>query len=250
MLLAPLEIRKQRSREIVRRHYHDKGWRSPYARYRDEIVSELSPGQAVLDVGCGRTFPEAKFLMAAGARAYGLDPVADASAVPEGAVVRKGGAESIPFESEMFDVVISCAVLEHLQQPEEVFAELQRVLKPGGRVVFLTPAKYDYVSVLARIIPNALHGKLVKATEGRDEADTFPTFYRANTIRQIRRLASTAGLSPAKLTYVNQFPYALSFSPLLCRLGILYDAVVTRVRCLHWLQAWLLGVLRKGRADR
>ena len=64
-----------------------------------------------------------------------------------------------------------------------MFREFNRVLKPGGRAILLTPSKYDYVSIIARFMPNRLHGKLVNATEGRAEEDTFPTHYRANSRR-------------------------------------------------------------------
>ena len=46
---------------------------------------------------------------------------------------------ALPFRDEMFDIAISSHVAEHLTQPERVFGELSRVLKPGGRLLILTP---------------------------------------------------------------------------------------------------------------
>ena len=239
------ETRRQKSRRIVRKHYHERGWLSPYTRYGTAVAELLGPGASVLDVGCGRSFPMAEQFLSTGAEVFGLDPVAEPEAASEGAKLLRGTADDMPFEGGRFDVVTSCAVLEHFERPVGIFEEFQRVLKPGGRVVFLTAGKYDYVSMLSRLIPNFLHGRIVKATEGRDEADTFPTFYRANSIRAIARIARRGGLEVERLEYQNQFPYALAFSPLLVRIGIAYDRLIQRARWLHWLQGWLFGMLRK-----
>jgi SAM-dependent methyltransferase len=157
----------------------------------------------------------------------------------------RGSAEATPYPEATFDVVCSQAVMEHCRRPEEVFAEFARVLRPGGHLIFLTAGRYDYVSILAGLVPNRLHGRLVEATEGRAEADTFPTYFRANSRRRVRRLARKTGFDVERLTYLNQFPYALTFSPALCRLGIWYDRMVSGVGWLDWLQGWLLGVLRR-----
>ncbi len=44
---------------------------------------------------------------------------------------------SLPFESNRFDHVIVCFVLEHLQQPLEALARLKEVLKPGGTITVI-----------------------------------------------------------------------------------------------------------------
>ena len=244
---SSLKQRRQKSRAIVRRHYHDRGWVSPYVLYKRTLTNLLAPGKAVLDIGCGRNFPMAPTLRETGAEVFGLDPVAecDPSITAPGVTIRSGSAEAIPFADSSFDVVTSCAVFEHLQHPLAVLAQCRRVLKPGGRVVFLGAGRYDYVSIIGRLVPNVMHQWIVRATEGRDEADTFPTFYRANDARQVRRLATKARLEIESLDYLNQFPYALSFSPLLCRLGIAYDRLIQRVRWLRFLNGWLMGVLRR-----
>lgn len=46
-------------------------------------------------------------------------------------------AERIPSESDRFDAVVSTLVLCSVRQPTEVVAEIRRVLKPGGRFVFI-----------------------------------------------------------------------------------------------------------------
>lgn len=51
-------------------------------------------------------------------------------------------AESIPFPTATFDLVVSTEMLEHCPEPAKVAAEVHRVLKPGGSVVLTTPFVY------------------------------------------------------------------------------------------------------------
>ena len=46
----------------------------------------------------------------------------------------EGEVESLPFASESFDVVISNGVIDLIPDKESVFAEIHRVLRPGGRI--------------------------------------------------------------------------------------------------------------------
>lgn len=239
------ERRRAKSREMIRRHYYDRGWTGAYRRYESLLAETIHPGGRVLDIGCGREFPMAAFLKSLGAEVHGLDPIYGGPATDGEVAVRRGEAEAIPYDDGTFDTVVSRSVLEHLRHPEAAFAEFRRVLRGDGRVVFLAPNRYDYVSLAARLIPNRLHGKVMKSLEGREDDDTFATFYRANSARQLRRIASRTGLEIERLEYVNHHPYLLKFSPLLCRLGIVYDDLICRHESLHWLQAWLLGVMQR-----
>ncbi len=47
--------------------------------------------------------------------------------------------EKIPFEDNKFDIVYSKSFVEHFYYPEKIYKEIFRVLKPGGRVITLTP---------------------------------------------------------------------------------------------------------------
>ena len=44
-------------------------------------------------------------------------------------------AEDLPFSGSFFDAAIACLVVEHIEQFEESFREVARVVKPGGRFV-------------------------------------------------------------------------------------------------------------------
>ncbi len=188
-------------------------------------------------------------MLATGAEVHGIDPVAEPGRAASGVTVRVGTVESIPYPDGTFDVVASRSVLEHLKHPEAAFREMRRVLKHDGRMVFLTPSKYDYISVLARLVPDRLHGAIIHSLEGRPEEDVFPTHYRANSAGDIEILAARSGFVVERLTYLNHYPYLLTFSPLLCRAAMAYDRLIQRFRPLHGLQAWLLGCLRKTYAS-
>lgn len=235
---------RDRSRALVYRHYHGRGWKGAFHRYEELLESLVKPSSVVLDVGCGRGFPSADLLLRLGAEVHGLDPMADPAAVPPRTTVKSGLAEAIPYPDGTFDLLTSRSVLEHLEEPERAFREFRRVLKPGGHLAFLVPNRYDYVSIAAMLIPNSLHASVIRRVEGRDEHDTFPTYYRANSVGQIGHLAARTGFEVVRLEYLNHYPYLLTFSPLLCSAGIAYDELIGRVRWLHWLRAWLLGLLR------
>jgi SAM-dependent methyltransferase len=52
--------------------------------------------------------------------------------------------DQIPFMENTFDLVISQAVLEHVQEPTQVVAEMIRVLKPGGKIYVEIPFLQGY----------------------------------------------------------------------------------------------------------
>jgi SAM-dependent methyltransferase len=54
-------------------------------------------------------------------------------------VIINSVGEKSPFQNEMFDVVYSSNVLEHVENPEIVISEALRVLKPGGYLQFIIP---------------------------------------------------------------------------------------------------------------
>lgn len=53
--------------------------------------------------------------------------------------VRNENAERTTFESESFDLVVSMDVMEHVNHPDRVFADVHRTLRPDGCYVFTAP---------------------------------------------------------------------------------------------------------------
>jgi ubiquinone/menaquinone biosynthesis C-methylase UbiE len=56
----------------------------------------------------------------------------------------RGSAFALPFKDESFDCVINSQVIEHIPFDDALFAEMRRVLQPGGKLVIGTP---DYATV-------------------------------------------------------------------------------------------------------
>jgi len=96
-------------------------------------------GQRVLDVGCGPGWVTVNYA-AHGAVVDAIDLTARAVELTRlfldqkglTATVQQANAESLPFESDSFDLVVSCGVLHHTPNTTRAFRECVRVLKPGG----------------------------------------------------------------------------------------------------------------------
>ena len=55
-----------------------------------------------------------------------------------------GSVLNIPFEPEVFDVVVSFETIEHISDHRKMISEIKRVLKPDGVLIISTPEKAVY----------------------------------------------------------------------------------------------------------
>ncbi len=105
------------------------------------LAEPVRAGQRVLDLACGTGIVAGYAAAKAGpaGEVVGLDPTPDllgaarAKSLP-GAPIRwiDGSGEEIPFEESSFDQVLCHQGLQYLTDREKTFAEIARVLRPGG----------------------------------------------------------------------------------------------------------------------
>ncbi len=228
-----------------------------YADYSDRwddalfhsLVGELlTESTVLLDLGAGAGIvPEMNFKDRV-ARVCGVDPdprVVDNPFLDDG---RVGVGEQIPYEDETFDLVVADNVLEHLENPVEVFTEVRRVLKPGGRFVAKTPNFWHYVAIGASLTPHSFHRRF-NAGRGRQEEDTFPTRYRANTRRDLERSARAARLELSSCSFFEGRPeYLRRWWPAYL-VGAAYERIVNSTDLLQRFRVVLIAELKRPLAD-
>lgn len=217
----------------------------PYETLEAEIARWLQPHHTLLDAGCGRTAPVLRKYQNAARRLIGIDLV-DFPGPIAGLELQQGDVSNTGLPDGSVDLIYSRSVMEHVDDPDAVFAEANRVLAPGGRWVFLTANKWDYASIIASVIPNQLHPFIVRRVEGRPEEDTFPTRYRVNDRRTIEGLAHRHGFLLSGFSYLGQYPNYFQFSPLLFRVASHYELWLRRRPSRQWLRGWILASLQKA----
>ncbi len=230
------------SRRLKRRYF---GWYvHPYAALVAQIERYLTRDSALLDAGCGRAAPTLTKFRGKAQRLIGID-VVELAPHPDGIELYRRDLADTGLPGESIDLMYSQAVMEHITEPGAVFAEIARVLKPQGLCLALTANKWDYASLIARIIPNRFHPWIVHRTEGREEQDVFPTVYKVNTRRDVEFYAARHGLEVAEFRYLGQYPSYFMFNGTLFFLATLYQKLIERNPRLHCLQGWIYFALRK-----
>jgi SAM-dependent methyltransferase len=155
----------------------------------------ISPGDTVLDVGCGPGNFSRDFARAADeGLVIGLDASETmlAAAVrevgPESLAYVRGDAHALPFGDECFDAVCCFAALYLIEDPMRALDEIARVIAPGGRVALLAscsrgplptrltapPVEGKANAALARVLGKALGipptaVRLLKGAAGRNK---------------------------------------------------------------------------------
>jgi ubiquinone/menaquinone biosynthesis C-methylase UbiE len=102
----------------------------------------------------------------------------------------------LPFEDDSFDTVVSCGVLEHVENPDASLDEIGRVLRSGG-VFYVTnlPNRYSYTEKIARLLGLYYHGQLPND--------------RVYTKRTAQQLLERHGFEIEELRLVHMLPLTL-----------------------------------------
>lgn len=217
-----------------------------HAAFARIVQAQLPEAGQVLDLGCGDNANLAPFRTSQRA-IWGVDYQQHPELHDAGWFRLLEHDGRIPFPDCTFDVITSRWVLEHVEQPVIFLQEVQRVLRPGGLFISLSIHGWHYVTWITRLIhllPHALTQSLVFRLYGRAHHDTFPTHYRLNTTRQLRRAGQAAGLYLAQLTRIAN-PCYFSFCPPLERLAIVTDWLLEEI-CPGLGRIYFIATLRKG----
>lgn len=131
-----------------------------YKRRVELCLSELKPGNRILEVGFGSgvTFLNLN-------RKYkeicGVDLSADAAGISSvftnmgiNVCLKNGSILDMPFPDGHFDAVLLISILEHLapQEQDRAFSEISRVLASGGQVVYGVPVERKLMKFLFRLM--------------------------------------------------------------------------------------------------
>jgi SAM-dependent methyltransferase len=141
-------------------------WRAIGAFNRNHELDELydPTGKDVLLYGCGPGH-EAERFVAGGARSIvGID-ISDVeierarqAAAQRGYADRveffTGDAHATPFTDDAFDLIVGTAILHHLDL-DRALHEIRRILRPGGRAVFLEPLAHNPLLRIGRLLTPA-----------------------------------------------------------------------------------------------
>ncbi|ALC24670.1 class I SAM-dependent methyltransferase [Streptomyces pristinaespiralis] len=164
-----------------------------------------SPGQLVVDVGCGdgsAARAAAPFLR--GHRLVGVDWSHDAlrRARPHlGNVVRGELDCGLPLADGCADAVLFSEVIEHLVDPDHALDELRRILRPGGHLMLSTPnlaAWYNRALLLAGVQPVFSEVSL-RGIHGRPGSQVVGHL-RLYTARALRSYLTAAGFHDVRIT--------------------------------------------------
>lgn len=142
------------------------------------IISQLPKAHRAIDLGTG-TGRYLSILNDGGVPAIGTD-ISDRMLARAAAKLGKrhtfvhADLTKLPFANHIFDLAISCRVLSHIRNLNIAFAELSRIIRPGGHVIFsdLDGAHgYNYTQMT---IPD---GRIAIATYKRNTSDIIRHIY-------------------------------------------------------------------------
>ncbi|MFM9961042.1 MAG: class I SAM-dependent methyltransferase [Planctomycetaceae bacterium] len=216
--------------------------------YHDLIAKSVEPGMTVLDVGCGRgVIAPYPWHNHEKIKLWGIDPDPTAAENPHlesFTLLTDDPIWKIP--SGSVDLAVARYVLEHVDDPTAFFSNLSRVLKPGGKFLFLTPNRWHPAMIASHWLPYGLKQRILALTKRADPHDVFPTCYRLNSARAVTQAAQRCGLNITELRTREIQPCGyLDFSVLGYFASCAYFATMRATGLQRFFGMTLTGVLSK-----
>ncbi len=235
------------STEFIHKYYPPEHYDGTQKFY-DWIRAGINKDFTALNVGAGLTSErKLKSLKGEVRQVYGVDIDEDVLSNKDLDFSIHLKSDLLPFEDNFFDIAWSDYVLEHVKEPELFFKEIYRVLKPNSKFYFRTPNINHYVSIISRLTPHWFHlfiaNKFMSNLEELHKSHV--TYYRANSKSSLIKYAKSIGFNKIKFILFESEPSYLLFSKPSFYLGLAYERVVNKFKCLESLRANIFGCLTK-----
>lgn len=135
-----------------------------------QAITQLSSGSMVLELGCGagqfiRTIQKIR----PDVSCYGCDISATAIELAKKTadnVQYAVNGTTLPYADNSLDAVLIFDVLEHVEDPGAILAEIRRVLKPGGVFYAFVPCEGDWTSLWHLVRSVGVQAEVTKRVAG------------------------------------------------------------------------------------
>lgn len=185
-------------------------------------LRQMPRARRVVDIGCGEGIGMNSGVFAR-LRAevdelWGVEP--DPKIEPRAGVFdhfQHATLETASLPDGAFDLAYSSMVMEHVVDPEGFMAHVKRILKPGGKYMFITVNGKHYFTMIAGTLKKLRLDEMVLRLVRPNEVEDYhyPVAYRFNTPRAIDRCCARVGLGAPRYVYVERhgpapyFPWPL-----------------------------------------
>lgn len=143
-----LHLKNWNERIVDNRYYEEDTFGKKAVQMALDNGVDITSDSKVLVVGCGTGAELFHLYMFHTKDVYGIEPFepgieicrmkAAETGLPQSHIL-KARAEQLPFEEETFDAIICFTVIEHVDNVEQSFREIYRVLKKGAQAFLLYP---------------------------------------------------------------------------------------------------------------
>jgi SAM-dependent methyltransferase len=203
--------------DATRERYRRAYWERQIALIGEMTAPYKHPHAVLLDVGCG--FARNAHRYAEGFERYiGLNidleelQVARANHPEPKFEFHAGDAMDMrPIADRSVDVILLNYVLEHIADPERLWREIARVLRPGGGALFVAPNLISAQSLVIKVLPDGVRVRLKQLLTGKEEPPDYPIYYRCNTVAQMDRMAARVGMTRDRLEMATSLGYLFAF---------------------------------------
>ena len=117
-----------------------------------DVLAPLEAGERILEIGCGAgQFIRAIKKIRPELECHGSDISKPALQIAEknndGVMYSEQSGNNLPYADRLFSAAVIFDVLEHVDKPEELLCEINRVLRPGGKLYAFVPCEGDALSL-------------------------------------------------------------------------------------------------------